>query len=119
MQGQSANSSRNETNLPKLIGDERRLKQVIINLVRNAIKFTSTGSIKLEAHYKDGMLHAKVTDTGVGIEDEEIKLLFNRFGKLQRTARMNSEGLGLGLTIVQQIVNLAGGAVTVDSEGKD
>ena len=58
--------------MPKLIGDERRLKQVIINLVRNAIKFTSYGSIKLEAHYEDGILHAKVTDTGVGIEAEEI-----------------------------------------------
>ena len=84
----------------KLFGDERRLKQVLINLVRNAIKFTSHGSIKLEVLYEDGQLHAKVIDTGVGIEAEEIQLLFNRFGKLQRTATMNSEGLGLGLTIV-------------------
>ena len=65
------------------------------------------------------MLHTKVTDTGVGIEAEEMKLLFNRFGKLQRTARMNSEGLGLGLTIVQQIVEKAGGKVAVFSSGKD
>lgn len=58
-----------------------------------------------------------VKDTGVGIAEEDIPLLFSRFGKLQRTASLNSEGIGLGLTIVQQIVELSGGSVFVQSEG--
>ena len=56
-------------------------------------------------------------DTGVGIAPEDIKKLFNRFGKLQRTAKMNSEGIGLGLTIVKQIVELGGGEIKVFSNG--
>ena len=91
-------------NLPHLVGDERRLKQVIINLIRNAIKFTHEGSISLLVTYSECELSIAVRDTGVGITAEEIKLLFNRFGILQRTANMNSEGLGLGLCIVKQIL---------------
>ena len=54
-----------------------------------------------------------VRDSGVGIAPEDMKKLFNRFGKLERTAKMNSEGIGLGLTIVKQIVELGGGEVKV------
>ena len=56
-------------------------------------------------------------DTGVGIAAEDMEKLFNRFGKLQRTAKMNCEGIGLGLTIVKQIVELTGGEVYVESSG--
>ena len=56
-------------------------------------------------------------DTGVGIAEEDMEKLFNRFGKLQRTAKMNSEGIGLGLTIVKQIVELTGGEIKVYSGG--
>ena len=56
-------------------------------------------------------------DTGVGIAPEDMKKLFNRFGKLQRTAKMNSEGIVLGLTIVKQIVELTGGEIKVESKG--
>ena len=58
-----------------------------------------------------------VRDSGVGIAPEDMKKLFNRFGKLQRTAKMNSEGIGLGLTIVKQIVELGGGEIKVFSNG--
>ena len=73
-----------------------------MNLIRNAIKFTSQGSIELKVMY-DGpptnMLHISVHDTGSGIAAEDMSTLFTKFGKLQRTATMNSEGIGLGLTI--------------------
>ena len=89
-------------NLPTLIGDERRFKQVLINLVKNALKFTQRGSIQVKAcynlHQRSIVVH--VDDTGAGINKEDLPLLFTRFGKLQRTAAMNSEGIGLGLTIV-------------------
>ena len=58
-------------------------------------------------------------DNGIGITSDEMPLLFSRFGKLQRTACMNNEGLGLGLTIVKQIVQLSGGEINVYSDGKD
>ena len=89
-----------------LIGDERRYKQVLINLVKNAIKFTSKGVIEIEQKYlkREGCLQVKIIDTGAGIAAEDIAKLFTRFGKLHRTAKMNHEGIGLGLTIVDQIV---------------
>ena len=71
----------------------------MINLVKNALKFTKQGSIQIKVSYnkllKSIVVH--VEDTGVGIRNEDFPLLFTRFGKLQRTAEMNSEGIGLGL----------------------
>ena len=98
--------------MPQLLGDGRRFKQVLINLVRNAIKFTKAGMIEIKADYQNlpgSLLRVSVRDTGAGIDRDEINSLFTRFGKLQRTADMNSEGLGLGLTIVKEIVELTGG----------
>ena len=96
-----------EPKLPKLIGDERRLKQVMINLVRNALKFTKKGSIDIRACYWPdpyNFLVIHVKDSGVGIAQEDFSKLFTRFGKLQRTASVNDDGIGLGLTIVKKIV---------------
>ena len=83
------------------MGDERRFKQVLINLVKNALKFTSCGSIEIISAYDHALkcLTVHVKDTGAGIEPEDIPKLFSRFGKLQRTADQNQEGIGLGLTI--------------------
>lgn len=106
--------------LPKLLGDERRLRQVLINLVKNAIKFTKRGAtISVLASYEPSseMLTVDVKDNGVGIAAEDFPKLFTRFGKLHRTAKMNSQGIGLGLTIVKEIVTLGGGNVDVFSEG--
>lgn len=111
---------RNESNnLPLLIGDKRRLKQVLINLVKNAIKFTSRGSITIKSCYNAEIesLVVHVQDTGVGIAPEDAPTLFSQFGKLTRTAEMNHEGIGLGLTIVKQIVETSGGFVDCESEG--
>ena len=63
------------------------------------------------------LLKVTVRDTGTGIAPKDIPKLFTRFGKLQRTAAINSEGLGLGLTIVKQIIELYGGSIDVQSEG--
>ena len=63
------------------------------------------------------MLVIHVEDNGTGIADEDFPKLFTRFGKLQRTAEMNSEGIGLGLTIVKQIVELSNGRIGVHSDG--
>lgn len=105
--------------LPKLIGDSRRLQQVLVNLVKNALKFTSDGIIRVNASYEGetSTLLVEVIDTGKGIAAEDFPKLFTRFGKLHRTAKMNSEGIGLGLTIVKQIVESQGGTISVSSQG--
>ena len=69
--------------LPKLIGDERRLRQVLMNLVKNALKFSNVaGTVTIKACYSGSHLIVNVTDTGVGIEREDFPKLFSRFGKL-------------------------------------
>ena len=109
-----------QENLPEvLIGDERRLKQVLINLVKNAKKFTTRGNIDILVayDYEEECLYVHVKDTGRGIAAEDLSKLFTRFGKLQRTASSNSEGIGLGLNIVRSIVEKAGGEINVHSDG--
>ena len=105
--------------MPLLFGDETRLKQVLINLVKNAFKFTVTGQIKVELSYdvQQCSLSGKVSDSGCGISEEDLPKLFSRFGKLARTADVNDEGIGLGLTIVKSIVRQHGGDVSVTSPG--
>ena len=74
-----------------------------MNLVKNAVKFTSTGIISIKTTFQQEYdnLSICVQDTGVGIDPSDLGKVFTRFGKLQRTAEMNSEGLGLGLTITK------------------
>ena len=109
----------NRSALPKLNGDERRLKQVIMNLVKNALKFTTNGSISVALAYQQEqqMLIGHVRDSGVGIARHELSKLFTRFGKVHRTAEMNHEGIGLGLTIVKEIVSHCDGSIDVLSTG--
>ena len=94
----------------------------MINLVKNALKFTKNGTILIRVCYlesPDNLLVVEVIDTGTGITAKEFPLLFTRFGKMARTAQINSEGLGLGLTIVDQIVESSHGCINVLSNGQD
>ena len=92
--------------LPLLVGDKRRFKQVMINLLKNALKFTSKGYIKIRVgyNYDLNVIVVHIEDTGTGIAKQDFSKLFSLFGKLTRTAKQNSDGIGLGLTIVKQIV---------------
>ena len=109
----------NDEKLPKLVGDGKRFQQVVINLVKNAMKFTYHGSIQIKASYCNiqSLIKVSVIDTGTGIAAQDIPKLFTRFGKLKRTVAVNSDGIGLGLTIVKQIVESGGGQIKVKSEG--
>lgn len=91
-----------------------------MNLVKNALKFTKKGSIVIQVSYRDEPEHlliVHVKDSGSGIAKEDFPKLFTRFGKLHRTAKQNSEGVGLGLNMVKQIVEQSGGEVAVESDG--
>jgi signal transduction histidine kinase len=105
--------------LPDFIeSDARRYKQVIINLVSNALKFTMQGSITISLKFeeKTGMLIKSVKDTGVGISFTDRIQLFKLFGKLQSTSKMNKTGIGLGLNICKQIVNVFNGEIMCESQ---
>ncbi len=101
-----------------LTADAVRLQQVVSNLLQNAIKFTPAGGridISIERSERTAVLRVK--DTGVGIERDLLPYIFDRFRQADASARRNFTGLGLGLTIVRNIVELHGGAIDVDSEG--
>ncbi|MCL2603999.1 MAG: ATP-binding protein [Defluviitaleaceae bacterium] len=104
------------------IGDEFRLRQVISNLISNAVKFTPDGgTITVSAHYiKDAedlfVLQVDVEDTGIGISQEHMKRLFNAFEQVEGGRTRKYGGSGLGLTICKQLVEMMGGMIWVESE---
>lgn len=109
-----------ESGLPKkLYGDTVRLKQILINLVKNGLKFTRGGQVGIVMTYDqtEALLKVHVVDSGQGIREEDMEILFKQFGKLRRTAAMNSEGIGMGLMICKNLVSKNGGTISVQSEG--
>lgn len=103
--------------LPMALGDEAQLSQVFINLIDNAVKYTPEGGrIEISARSQDGSLHIDVTDTGIGIPDEDIPRIFERFYRVDKARSRELGGTGLGLSIVKHIVQAHCGAVQVKSE---
>ena len=101
-------------------GDPSRLRQVILNLAGNAIKFTTSGqvSIHLEKHEND-LLHFSVKDTGIGMSEEQLKKVFDAFSQADASTNRRFGGTGLGTTISKQIVELMGGKIWAESaQGK-
>ncbi len=108
--------------VPALIeGDPHRLRQVVVNLVGNAIKFTERGEVVLDVdveHAKDDelTLHFRVTDTGIGISPDQLHTIFEAFEQADTSTTRRYGGTGLGLAISSRLVDLMGGSVWVDSE---
>lgn len=105
----------------RLKGDPNRLRQVLVNLIGNAVKFTERGEIVVEVDQEsqDGtglVLHFRVRDTGIGIAKEKQSVIFDAFTQADTSASRKYGGTGLGLTITTRLVNLMGGRVWVDSE---
>ena len=101
-------------------GDAVRLLQVMTNLVQNAIKFTPTGGrIKVALSRDKSTVAVTVSDTGVGIDANFLPYIFDRFSQADASTKRTFTGLGLGLTIVGNIVELHGGSVTAESDGRD
>ncbi len=98
-------------------GDAQRLKQLLVNLVDNAIKYTpEKGTITLSLYRDREWAHLEVTDTGIGIAPEQLPYIFNRFYRVDKPRSRGSGGTGLGLAIVKGIAEQHGGKVTVTSE---
>ncbi len=113
-QGKHVNiSCRIAEGLPALHADPTRLRQVVMNLATNALKFTKKGEVRLEANASSAGLTIGVSDTGIGIAEEDLPLLFTEFSQLG--TREGRRGSGLGLSIVKQLVELHEGRITVES----
>jgi signal transduction histidine kinase len=102
--------------LPAGHGDERRLTQVLLNLVGNAIKFTDEGKIEIAAEAIDGAFHLAVRDTGPGIGEEDRQRIFEEFQQVESAQTRAKGGTGLGLAISKRIVEMHGGRIWVESE---
>ena len=117
-----------DSNIPKvLLGDETRVRQILINLLNNAVKFTNQGSITLRIVWNydnnnyatnQGTLTIQVQDTGIGIAEENLPHLFTAFGQIDTKKNRNVEGTGLGLAICKQLANAMGGEIAVSSRLK-
>ena len=103
-----------DTALPRIDTDRDKLKQILLNLVSNAVKYTDEGTIAVRAESVDGRLRIDVTDTGVGIPAEELEI-FDEFHRADGAISPSRPGTGLGLTISRRLARTLGGDVTVES----
>ncbi len=110
-----------DPNIPSMLyGDEVRIKQVITNMLTNAVKYTETGSVTLSAKAErispvTILFRISVIDTGKGIRKESLEDLFRSFKRVDETVNRNIEGTGLGLSISKQLLDMMGGEISVDS----
>ena len=101
-----------------LRGDEIRVRQVMLNLINNAIKYTHEGTVSVDVSYDDAtnMLWVIVSDTGIGIKNEDLGKLFGSFQRLEEDKNRNIEGTGLGLNITMRLVKMMDGTIGVNSK---
>ena len=108
-----------DPNIPSIMfGDEIRIRQIILNIINNAIKYTSEGGVTIDFSFDNEISRLKcvVSDTGMGIKEEDMDKLFSTFQRLDETKNRNIEGTGLGLNITKQLAEMMGGRILVTSE---
>ena len=108
--------NRVDPDVPLVEVDEDRIQQVLFNLIGNAIKFTPSGTVEVSARVVDGWLHTTVSDTGIGIDENQFEEIFKLFSQGDGSAAREQGGTGLGLAITRQLVELHGGTIGVESE---
>lgn len=102
--------------LAAMTGDRRRLEQILLNLLNNAIKFTDKGRVTLTGDLQAGAVRLRVADTGIGIKPSDLATLFQPFRQIDSGLARQHEGTGLGLAICRRLATLMGGKITVASE---
>jgi signal transduction histidine kinase/CheY-like chemotaxis protein len=105
--------------LPQVWGDRTRLRQIALNLINNAVKFTAQGKVVLQVEVKEDMVTVAVSDTGLGIPTGEQDVIFDEFRQSERTTARGYGGLGLGLAICRRLVELHDGTMGVQSSGEE
>ncbi len=101
--------------IPPMRTDRDKLKQCVLNLLGNAVKFTEKGEIKVAARRDDGLLKLTVSDTGIGMSEEALKYIFDEFRQADMSSTRKYGGTGLGLAIVKKFISLMGGDIVVES----
>jgi signal transduction histidine kinase len=103
------------------VADPARLRQILVNVLGNAIKFTAQGSVSLKAVAPPGrpFVEIKVTDTGIGIAQDRREFLFQKFSQADASTTRRFGGSGLGLVIVKELAEMMGGTVRIDSPGEN
>ncbi len=111
-----------DRNIPRILnGDEIRIKQIITNILSNAVKYTERGAVSFTVGYEDlkeddsVLLRVAVRDTGIGIREEDIKHIFSEFERVDVTRNRNIEGTGLGMSITQSLLKMMGSSLQVES----
>jgi signal transduction histidine kinase/membrane-bound lytic murein transglycosylase MltF len=109
-------SSQIAPEVDSLVSDERRIRQVLINLANNAIKFTEKGAVKIVCLKRDSRIVVEITDSGIGIKNEDMDKLFRPFQQIDTGTSRRYEGTGLGLSICRRILDVLGGTIQVKSQ---
>jgi signal transduction histidine kinase len=104
-----------DTELPRVVTDGDKLRQILLNLISNAVKYTDKGTIAVRAEAVDARLRVDVSDTGIGIPADELGKIFDEFHRANGGISPTRPGTGLGLTISRRLARILGGDVTVES----
>lgn len=105
------------THIPDVVfGDEKRLRQILINLLSNAVKYTKSGGVSLSFTYKSQVAEFNIADTGIGIEADNVDLIFQPFERIRNPGSTQMPGTGLGLTISKFFAEIMGGEITLQSK---
>jgi signal transduction histidine kinase len=104
--------------LPKIMVDQDKLRQVILNIVDNAIKYTKEGGVTFELKKLDEQEEIKVSDTGEGMDEKELNSLFQMFSRATAGTQLHAEGAGLGLYVARQFIEMHEGKIWAESPGK-
>jgi len=100
-----------------VVSDQRRVEQILINLLNNAVKFTEKGEVFLECNIHDDRVALRVQDTGIGLNPEDFEKVFEAFSQIEMGLTRHYEGTGLGLSICKKLAGLLGGEIWAESEG--
>jgi signal transduction histidine kinase len=104
-----------DPNLPVLKTDGEKFRQILLNLLDNAAKFTERGQIHIMTAQQDGLLKLVVSDTGIGIPEQDLNKVFKEFHRVGSSNGKSYRGTGLGLAIVKRLVGMLGGTIEVSS----
>ena len=105
------------SHIPEVVmSDEKHLRQILINLLSNAIKFTERGRVLFSAYYRSEVIELTISDTGYGIDKDDIELIFHPFERIRKAGHVQAPGTGLGLTISKFLTEIMGGEINVTSQ---
>ncbi|MNC47165.1 Alkaline phosphatase synthesis sensor protein PhoR [compost metagenome] len=97
-------------------GDSKRMEQIVMNLLENAVRYTDEGEINVQLNYAPDAAVFIVEDTGIGIPEAELPYIFDRFYRVEKSRSRQYGGTGLGLSIVKKLVGLLGGSIRITSK---